>query len=513
LLGADQLSAVVQAAPVALLCGIANALIITVGLWPDVHQPLLLCWLVITVALNALYLLRQQDAARDARSLSRSAMQRAIVAAVAIALPWGMLPVLYLGRVPQHDELILITICAGMAAGGGVLLAPLYPAALAYISVILVPVIVTCIAQAWSGYALLGMLTISYYFFLIIVIAVASHLSIERTQAVQNLAHSSQLLKERDALISEQNLWFETAINNMTQGLCLFDGGERLIVCNQRYLELYGLDRDRLRPGVTLRDILEMRFAAGTGPTMTADKYLAWRRESALSGTATETMHAIRSGRIFAVRYRPMTGGGWVATTDDITDQHRLRQQLEENHKRIAHMAAHDALTGLPNRSQFRERLDCAVENGRCCGNLVAILMLDLNRFKQVNDTFGHPMGDQLLAAVASRLQGGIRTGETAARLGGDEFAVIIPTLDSVADAELLAQRLLDIIASPYDLSAQRVEIGTSIGIAVAQGVHVDAELLIKNADVALYAAKASGGNCFRVFTAEDSASNAVRAA
>ena len=245
--------------------------------------------------------------------------------------------------------------------------------------------------------------------------------------------HSTQQLTERDAIISAHNLRFESALNNMTQGLCFFDGEERLIVCNRRYLELYGLNAERVRPGVTLGEILDMRMEAGTATSLSKAEYLAWRSSVASANGPSESVHELGNGRVYAIRYRPMADGAWVATTDDITERHRLKEQLEENHSKIAHMATHDALTGLANRVLFRQQLDRAVSAARAGDGGIAVLMLDLNKFKQVNDTLGHPVGDLLLVAVAERLSGCVREHDAVARLGGDEFAIVLHVPDPAA--------------------------------------------------------------------------------
>jgi len=499
-IGSDQLSALIRASPAALACGLLNATIVTVSFWSAVPHAALLSWLGLTVLTTVgICFRRGQRRPRETGTLSRRAMRRATLAAAASALPWAILSAIYLGRLPHAAELVLITVCAGMAAGGSVLLAPVYPAALAYVATILVPFTGKCLFLIGSGYGLLGLLALSYAAFLAAVIATTARLSVERSEALRALSDSALLLRDRDAIISAQNQRFETALNNMTQGLCFFDGDERLIVCNQRYIELYGLDASYVRPGVLLSEIVDMRYQAGSCPDIPKDEYHAWRNRMARENRPIETTYKLRDGRTFAIHYCPMADGAWVATTDDITERQRLSDQIAEHHKLLAHMARHDALTGLPNRVFFRERLDGAMAVSCSGTGQVAVIMLDLNRFKQVNDTLGHPAGDELLKLVADRLKGCVRAGDTVARLGGDEFAIVIHATDPEIEAAAIAMRIHSALTAPFNVAGQNVRIGTSIGIALSSD-EVDADQMIRHADIALYRAKAEGGNCCRFF-------------
>jgi diguanylate cyclase (GGDEF)-like protein len=502
-IGTDQLSAVIRAAPAAAGCGLVNAGIVVFSFWSAVPQSILLAWLALTTSLTVGIYLRRSQPRPGMITLSARALRRATIMAVLSASPWAILPAVYLGALPHTAELVLITVTAGMAAGGGVLLAPVYPAALAYVATVLVPFTGKCLVLIGAGYGLLGLLAVSFGAFLCAVIATAARLSVERTEALRALNQSAQMLRDRDDIITAQNERFETALNNMSQGLCFFDGEERLIVCNKRYIEMYRLDPDRVRPGIALSEIVEMRYRAGSGAVVSQEEYHAWRQRVAQSREPGETIHKLQDGRTFAIHYRPMANGAWVATTDDITERQRLTDQLAENHKLLAHMATHDPLTGLPNRVLFRERLDAAVAGARAGKERVAIVMLDLNRFKQVNDTLGHPVGDGLLKAVAERLSACVRGEDTVARLGGDEFAILVKGNHPLPEARTIAARVQSALTMPFQVMDHPVCIGTSIGIAVSSsGEAVDSDLLIHQADVALYRAKFECGDCYQLFEA-----------
>ncbi len=268
----------------------------------------------------------------------------------------------------------------------------------------------------------------------------------------------------------------------------------RLILANRRYAEIYGLSADTIRPGTTLEQIVERRFQAGTFPNMNPEEYLAWRASIAISDQPNDTTVELKSGQIISIHHRPMPDGGWISTHEEITE----RRQAE---RRLAHMARHDALTGLPNRVVFREYMEQEVER-RTRSDSLAVLCLDLDHFKYVNDTLGHAAGDALLCAVAERLTKNVRSDDIVVRLGGDEFAIVQIGVDQPGQATALAVRLIHILSQPFSLHDHRVAIGTSVGIAYSQANEADPETLLKNADMALYRAKASGRGSFCFFDA-----------
>ncbi len=303
-------------------------------------------------------------------------------------------------------------------------------------------------------------------------------------------------LKQREAELLQINGRFDAALTHMSQGLCLYDGTERLTVVNQRFHEIYGLSPDRIIAGCSFRDVLEAMYAAGHLPVgFCVDAlFAAWSARLA-SRQGGSMLQPISGGRLVAISYEPTGEGGWVATYDDVTERQRVEKQA-------VFLARHDGLTRLPNRVLFHERVEQALAQV-ARGTRAAVLCLDLDRFKAVNDTLGHPIGDTLLQAVADRLQACVREVDTVARLGGDEFAVVQVGLECPEDAELLARRIVGVISQPYDLAGHHVVIGTSIGVALApdDGTHPDA--LLKNADMALYRAKLEGRGTYRFFEPE----------
>ncbi len=314
-----------------------------------------------------------------------------------------------------------------------------------------------------------------------------------RVEVSARLKAQYDLGKEQEENLRVRNLQFDTAINNMSQGLCFFDAGHRLIVCNDRYVEMYDLPRDRIGPGTPLTEIVDMRFEAESFPAMSRDEYLHWRTRVAISSEPSDSIVELRNGRTFKIRHRPMPDGGWVATHEDITEQRRSEVKIE-------YMAHHDALTDLANRVLLNERLEQALASHTHHEQTVAVHHLDLDQFKAVNDTFGHPVGDKLLRSVADRLRGLARETDTIARMGGDEFVIVQAPITDPAQATSLAQDIIRLISEPFDIDGHQAVIGTSIGIAVGPGDGLMPDKLLRNADLALYRAKGDGRGTFRFF-------------
>lgn len=397
----------------------------------------------------------------------------------------------------------------------------------------------------------------------------------ERERLRTRLSEQDLLSIHHEKQLRDQNERFDLAINNMNQGLCFFDGEQRLIVCNKRYLEIYNLDPASVRPGMTFREIIDMRAKVGSFPNMSPEQYHAWRNHVAVSAEPSDSVVKLTNGRVVKIRHRPMVDNGWVATHEDITEQTAAEETLAEQNRRfeaalnnmphglsmfdaeeklivcnrryaemyglppslteagasladmmefrirtgqgpadpaffekqklersgrpqastyrlplmdgrtlqidyesmlgggwvtthqditeatraeaqINHLARHDALTGLPNRLVFRDELDAALaqaseEHG------VAVLCLDLDQFKGVNDTLGHPTGDELLKAVSQRLLSCVRETDMVARLGGDEFAIIQRSGDQPSTANSLASRLVQSLSEAYTIAGHQL--------------------------------------------------------
>jgi diguanylate cyclase (GGDEF)-like protein/PAS domain S-box-containing protein len=314
----------------------------------------------------------------------------------------------------------------------------------------------------------------------------------EREELNARLKKQYELGKEQEETLRVRNFQFDTAINNMSQGLCFFDSDHRLIVCNDRFVEIYNIPADRVHPGMKLTEIVDLRIEAGSFPAMTREEYIRWRNDVAVSNEAKDSIVGLQDGRTIKIRHRPMPGGGWVATHEDITEQRQSEIKIE-------YMAHHDSLTDLPNRVLLNDRLEYVLERVQP-GEMVAVHHLDLDQFKAVNDTFGHPCGDKLLRIVAERLRSLVGEAGTIARMGGDEFVIVQATIADPAEATALAQGVIDALTESYDIDGQQAVIGVSIGISVGPGDGSNPDKLLRNADLALYRAKSDGRGTFRFF-------------
>ncbi len=310
-----------------------------------------------------------------------------------------------------------------------------------------------------------------------------------RALPIRLLDQAFSTLQRRDEELERQRNDFEAAIENMPHGLGMFDRDGRLVVHNSSYLRMYGLSAADIRPGMMLRTILEVRAAKGTYPSPDAS-WLERRLDRITRGELL--LDRLADGRIIAVTRNPVANGGWVSVHQDVTEQKRAED-------RIAHMAHYDALTGLPNRVLLYEKLMHHLGQLRD-GAQLAVLCLDLDQFKQVNDTLGHSVGDALLSGVGRRLRECIRESDIVARLGGDEFAIIQTGMAQPTSATKLAQRLVEQMTVPFEAAGHEVAVFTSIGIAVAPVDGTDAEQLLRSADLALYRAKDQGRNGFCFF-------------
>ena len=275
---------------------------------------------------------------------------------------------------------------------------------------------------------------------------------------------------------------FEQAIANMPQGICLYDAQDRLQLVNEQFCRIYNQPMSRLHTGMTLYDVLADSCAIGNYPGRDVEEiYLARKRfiDRREKGTF---LQQLGDGRLIAIYHQPLQDGGWVCTYEDITERRKAEARIE-------FLAHHDGLTELPNRVLFTERLDHAISQASL-GNPCALLCLDLDGFKNVNDRLGHAAGDLLLKTVAHRLRHCVRGDDTCARLGGDEFAIVLPNV-SPAVALRIAHQITSVLRKAYDLGTfGSAEIGSSIGIACAPDHAASSDQLLLVADRALYISK-----------------------
>jgi diguanylate cyclase (GGDEF)-like protein len=311
------------------------------------------------------------------------------------------------------------------------------------------------------------------------------------TSSLQEIFVRALVAREREAALANQ---FDTALNNMPHGLCMFRADGQLAVMNYRFSEMMNLSDDLVQRGVTAFDIMAAGVVAGS-VSVASSRMILSEIENTQARDMITTDPDVTRGRSLSWTFQPMTGGGAVVLLEDITE----RRNAEA---RISHLARYDELTALPNRVNFRDEIGRLLAIQQGAEQLSALLFVDLDQFKQVNDTLGHPCGDQLLCAVAERLREMLRPEDFVARFGGDEFVVFQQNIHSADDAAILARRIVDRLSERYKIDNHLVEIGASVGIAMSTR-GVSADTLLKNADMALYRAKADGRGTYCFFRDE----------
>jgi len=305
------------------------------------------------------------------------------------------------------------------------------------------------------------------------------------------------LLVRRDRLtdqrLAAERRQLSIAVNNIPQGLVLYDASARIVICNQPYLDMFGLSPDVAKPGCTMQRLIAHRKETGSFDG-DVDEFCNAIIQTVSLGKATRQLTEAPGGRAIEIINRPLKIGGWVATIEDITERRRADEK-------IAHLAHYDGLTDLPNRILFRERLEQSLKAIRP-GEQLAVLYIDIDEFKSVNDALGHPIGDELLKGVAERLRGCLKETDVAARLGGDEFAVIQTAIKDRSETTRLVDDIHSAIRQPLECMGHLITTDASIGIALAPGDGVELDQLLKNADLALYGAKGDGRRTYRFFEA-----------
>lgn len=498
------LAALTRATPMSVLGHTINVTIALIAFGPHVELPRLLLWAAASYGVGGWVFLRwlarhaRQSKTDPSRRKTRS-IRRAMIIGATLAAPWSVLAYWLLGELPQQPELILIALCVGMSASGSVLLSATYPSAIVYMMVILTPVVVKCFLVLEDGeYRLLGALTISYGLFLLNCIHVCAKLFADRNRAVDELSRSLIETKAAKLDIEEAHKRFDDALRNMPQGLSMFDGDDRLVAFNRQYLDIYGLSPEVVRTGMKFQDV----FADQTLVPDIFDYLHSFKKRISALGYSNNTV-TFPDGRVIYISYALNSNGGWVATHEDIT-----QRKLFEN--RIEQLAHFDSLTNLANRNLFKDRLEEELARHRRIQTEFAVLLLDLDRFKAVNDALGHQAGDSLLQQVADRIRATIREVDLPARLGGDEFGLIALTGQSSSKntISMLAMRLINAISAPYEIGDRSVVIGCSAGIALVPTHGERADEILRKADLALYESKSSGKNCV-TFYSDDLAAKA----
>lgn len=316
---------------------------------------------------------------------------------------------------------------------------------------------------------------------------------LKRQQA--SLRVAERRARESEALLRRKSALLETTLERMVQGIMMVNADGIVEVCNDRLLQLLDLPRELMASRPPFADVVAYQWAHEEF-SRTADVLLPMMRSDAIIETRLSYDRERPDGRVIEVSVVPIEGGGVVRTYTDITE----RKRAEE---RIRHLARHDGLTALVNREVFLEHLAGAAESSARTGDGFAVHYLDIDEFKPVNDRCGHAIGDKVLALAAGRMNLAVGPAGIVGRMGGDEFAILQHRVDEAATAVELARRVVLALREPYDVEAHRLQLDASLGIAIHPMAGIDADVLIRNADIAMYEAKKerrAGASGIRVF-------------
>jgi diguanylate cyclase (GGDEF)-like protein len=448
-----------------------------VWLWPCVAL------LVVTGAVRALdtrqYQRRKSSlTANEAANWEVRYQIGAMLYAAALGL-WCVVALLGSHDAVAHMICISVTLCYVAAGGGRTYGRPW----IFHVQMLLACGPLTLALALYGSRYYFGMAVLNVLFFVAL-----KHISTN----LQKIFVRALIAREREAALASQ---FDTALNNMPHGLCMFGADGRLAVVNHRFTEMMRLSDDLMRRDATAPDIAAACISAAT-LSVASGRLIVSEIEKSQAGHITTVDPCAANDRALSWTFQPMAGGGTVVLVEDITE----RRNAEA---RISHLARYDELTALPNRLNFRDEIERLLAVPHDAAQLSALLFVDLDQFKQVNDTLGHPCGDQLLCAVADRLREMLRPEDFVARFGGDEFVVFQQNIASAEDAASLARRIVDRLSERYKIDNHLVEIGASVGIAMTSPPGISADTLLKNADMALYRAKADGRGTFCFFRDE----------
>lgn len=324
----------------------------------------------------------------------------------------------------------------------------------------------------------------------------------------EDITEQQKLENEKAEVTREnerQHMRFSAAVNHMSQGLCMYDCEQHLVTCNESFARMYKIPAKLRRPGTWHWDV--HAYLERSGIFADSDRIAERQSLEELIKDGQPNRRAVKlaNGRVVMINHQPMADGGWLATHEDITEQHHSEEMI----RFLAHF---DGLTGLANRANFLDAM-AEAEQKIAQGAIMAVLCIDLDHFKEINDNFGHSVGDDILKKAANRIHSCLGSGGVAARLGGDEFSALIGPLDSFEAASRIAATIIEAFAAPIETSNFTIQVGASVGVAAAPHDGIDTDTLMRNADLALYAAKRDqrGGFCF--FEAEMDAARRRRQA
>jgi len=321
-----------------------------------------------------------------------------------------------------------------------------------------------------------------------------AHVDITELKRQQRLlAQAERSARDSEAQLREKSILLEATLEHMDQGVAKISATGVVELCNRRAMELLDLPAELMASKPTLVNVLAYLRARGEFQGASQEVQDLLRHSNGGVDQPQVYDRPRPDGRILEVQTVPIKGGGALRTFTDVTQRKQAEQQ-------IRHVAEHDGLTGLLNRTAFLQALQAAATDVHRSGRGFAVLYVDLDGFKPVNDRHGHAVGDQLLVWVARQLTQAAREDDVVARLGGDEFALLQRGVSDGDSAYRLADRLVQALGRPTEIEAHALQIGASIGIVLSPGDGTEAEELLRKADSAMYLAKATGRGCARIY-------------
>ncbi|MDH3661417.1 MAG: diguanylate cyclase [Alphaproteobacteria bacterium] len=465
--------------PIALAINLACALGTVTALWPDATPSALMGWLgsMVLVLWVRFSGWRRFQRRADRVDQVRVWRHRFTLGAAATGLAWGFTAFVF--YTPQSDiaQTFLPFIVAGMVGGSLLTLAGSLPAFGAFLMSAMLPYMLRFVLLGDTTHLIMAGMIVIY---MVGLIALMRPMCLSLVSSVHLASMNDRLISQ----LKEKSSQLQATFDHINQGVAVFDHLGRLLTWNPRHRELHGYPLHLYRPGTHLRQFLDQDLAHSEQP---GDGELDPR-------ALAEPLAPVRfqqsgaEGRTLAVERSSMPGGGFVSTSTDITDHKRVEA-------RMLHLAQHDPLTDLPNRLLFQDRLQQAMARSTRTGSPIGVIVMDLDGFKEINDSAGHRVGDEALKALARRLRSGLRESDTVARIGGDEFAFILPDLTTPTAAVRIGEKILASIETPLEVEEGYIDLRVSLGIAMFPSDAEHAEALMQYADLAMYRAKRAGGS------------------
>lgn len=486
---ARQIATVVRLTPVATVINVLNALVLGVALHGTGYDTFLYAWTAL-VSLASLVGLRGwwNGRTRPRATASRRAVRRAVAHAAILGGLWGLLPLVFFARVGASEQFVIGMVISGMMCAGAFALASLPMAGTLWTLAIGIPAVLSLLFSGEPLYRTLVVMLIAYMAIVVIGVWNAARMLGARLMAEARADHQHEVI---GLLLRD----FEDQASDLLWEL---DQHGHFAHASRRLMRQFHVDESQLASQTAL-ELIDARIPD------TTEARACWSRirQHLATGTAFRDLllpvQSTNGVRWWSLSARPLqdsdgTAVGWRGVASDQTEQHLA-------HRRLAWLAHNDALTGLVNRTTFRDRLQELLADGYV--KPFAVVYIDLDGFKQINDELGHSAGDALLQTFGNRLLAGARREDTVARLGGDEFALLLRHLDSEAETHAVLGRFLDTLAEPCELAQRRVPLRASFGVALAPRDGTDIDTLMRNADLALYTAKHQGGSGYCVYRPE----------